>query len=138
MNIRIKRNRGLAMIGLLILVGAILIIAGTIVYMLWRLCQRLLPPTPPPAGTNQVNYVEFTQSQPIVMPNFVFAPIESLPNATAERPLGDALLEVDRSTNMVDWTPLIRTNADHGFNMFVDDTNPPAPAAFYRMKVIVP
>jgi len=144
MNIQLckRRNQALGIVGLLIFLAALIIIAGTIIYMLWKVCQRAFPTTGnPPPGTNALvvewdGPVTLDNNAPadITMPLFRFPEITNPPpGATAEKPLGTNMWTwIFRSTNLVDWDVMIRTNEYHPINV-AEDTNPPAPAVFYRM-----
>lgn len=122
MKIRPNNRAALGMIALLIFVAAVLIIAGSIVYMLCRLCQQIFPPSAPPQTNSYVMVMEMVVSnKDTVLPPITAAPV--LPwNA-----------ELQRSTNLVDWEPILQCPAGHVFD-WCDDTNPPQPAAFYRMR----
>lgn len=124
MKIRTQSNRALAAVGLLIFVSAVLVIAGTIIYMLLKLCRRCLPSEPPPAGTNQVAYVE----EIIPMP----ALIVELPSFAAPSEMVEWMTELQRSTNLVDWQPILTVEGIVPLSMNAD-TNPPPNAAFYRL-----
>lgn len=141
MKITSSRSNGLGMIALLILVAAILIIAGTIVYLLIQLCRRAFRHHDEGTGlweqvtpANAANYADgFIQ-----LPQLSFPELAAPQGKTEERPFGEGWMEIERSTNMVNWeTILVITNPAYTF-LLEDDTNPPPDKAFYRGKFVYP
>ena len=141
MNITKSRRNGLGMIALLILIAAILVIAGTIVYMLIQLCRRAFQKHDEGTGLweqvtpeNVANYADgFIQ-----LPQLSFPELAAPEGKTEERPFGASWMEIERSTNLVDWeTILVITNPAYTF-LLEDDTNPPPDKAFYRGKFVYP
>lgn len=134
----------MALIALLILIAAVLIIAGTIVYMLWAVCKKVLPP-PNNGGTNNItpvftydNVTSLYNDQPITLPNLQFPELPKPPGWTEANPFGLATMELQRSTNLIDWeTICVSTNPGQVLSMD-DDTNPPPDRAFYRGRFVIP
>lgn len=138
------RQSGLGLIALLLFIAAILIIGGIIVYVLVKICKRVFPPPPPPNGIVQVvESGEFPTSDevaqggspiPVInLPNFQFDPVPELRQGAT---ISDVQMEIQRSTNLLHWEPLFRTNLNYQFQM-CDDTNE-GDMAFYRMMLILP
>ena len=138
------RQRAMALICVIIVVAAILIVAGTIVYMLIKLCKKILPP-PGSGGTNNIvevitfdNVNNFAEDGPITLPALTFPELAAPTGKTDEKPFGNGWLEIERTTNLVNWeTILVITNPAYTF-LLEDDTNPPPAAAFYRGKFVYP
>ncbi len=134
------RQRGMALICVIILVGMVLIIAGSIIYMLFKLCQKCLPPK---KDDNHNDLIEqttnaVTELAPIQMPMLVFPNLAKPPGWTQENPIGFARVELQRSTNLIDWEVIIvSTNPAYVPGMY-DDTNPPPDKAFYRGNFVYP
>lgn len=137
------KTSGLGLIALLIVIAAILIIGGAIVYILVKICQRCLPPPPDNGGGNRIetNFYDPATTNPppnaLVLPTFQFPELPAPRNATAENPLGDAIVFLERTTNLVDWQVILSTNLSYQF-CWCDDTNPPSSQAFYRLGVHYP
>lgn len=143
------RQRGLALIAVIILVGAILVIAGSIIYMLYKLCKKCLPPPGDGGGTNNIvrvfdyesvnNFADGTS--PIQLPALVFPKLAKPQGWTEENPFGWSWMELQRCTNINNpvWETIAKsTNAGHVLCMENDDTNPPPDRAFYRGKFVYP
>lgn len=128
MKFKPRRNSALALIGLLIFLAAVIIIAGAIIYLLIKLCRKVFPPP----GSNADPVVEVIETFPPIVLNLPSNPGLSQGFVQAV----DATqwkAEVQRSTNLVDWQPILVTNGDFQFG-FDCDTNPPADRAFYRLR----
>lgn len=127
MKIRTRNHSGLAMIGLLLFIGAVLVIAGTLIYLLIKLCRRVLPPPNPGQTTNQMAYIEeeIADLPPLViqLPQSFVAPMSQ----------GTVMAELQRTTNLIDWEPILVTNGSYPLS-FDADTNPPPDRAFYRLR----
>jgi len=142
---RASSNRGLGLIALLLFIAAILVIGGVIVYVLIKICRRCFPNPPPNNGDGSSLVVDFynpattnVTDGAIGLPAFQFPELPAPPNATAANPLGDAVVYLERSTNLVNWETILGpTNISYQMCM-CDDTNPPADRAFYRMLIQYP
>lgn len=119
-------NRAVALLVALLFAAAILVIGGALVYLLVRLCRQVLPDQPP-SSTNQSSYVE---SVVLVVSN-ADTRIDLTTNQIPEMAIGWHA-EVQRTTNMIDWEPILQTTVGHTISI-LDDTNPPPVWAGYRM-----
>lgn len=123
-------QRGLALISLLIVVGCILVIGGVIVYWLAHLAKRLLDP-PPHQNTNTVSLITIT------LPNFTFPPLAAPADSTPERPTGSAYFVLERSTNLLDWEPVLTNTGVDSYQLdHTPDTS--IPMEFYRGNFVYP
>lgn len=140
MKIKPNRQAGLSLVGAIIAFGFIMLIG----YLLLRILLKILEQNPlpdPRTGERDTNIVTVVSSSlyhstpaAIEMPGFEFDPAE-LGALDAESFVENGTLLIERSTNLVDWLPAWRISAMSEFNMTAD-TNPPAPAAFYRAVLI--
>ena len=119
-----RKQRGLAMLSLIIIIACILIIGGTIAIWLAHLAKRLLGP-PPGGGGGGTNT---TQQITVTVPPLEFTPLPAPADATVDRPMGSAYFVLERSTNLVNWEE-VDTNTG---------PNPAIPMEFFRGKVVYP
>jgi len=137
-----RRQSGVSLVSAIIVMACIIIIGGIAVKVLLKLCDKLNPPAPPPGqGTNAVAQVEgfagITSPGVWEAPTLKFAPLPAPAGQTAENPFGNAHLEVERSTNLVDWVTIaIFTNVPD-VDLLSLETNR-APQAFFRGKFVYP
>lgn len=143
MKLHPNHRRGLALISAVIVLGCILIIGGIVVKVLLGLCKNLTqPPAPTTPGTNITStatsgFAGITDPGVWKAPQLTFSPLPAPEGQTAANPFGNAHLEVERSTNLVDWeTIAVFTNVPD-VDLLSLDTNR-APATFYRGKFVYP
>ena len=134
------------MIGLILFCIAVLIIGAIAVYILWRLVQIMnRKADPPPGGGGYTNITSLDYSGyvppkngPITFPEFRFqSGMAMAKDGTTDNPLGSGYIVIERSTNMVDWVPVCTNMAISGYHDLAD-TNPAAPAVFYRQYIHFP
>ncbi len=143
MKLHHHHQHGLALVSAMIVLACILIIGGIAVKVLINLCKRINPPVEQP-GDNSTN-APTTSLFPGVAaegvfqaPQLRFAPLLAPAGQTAANPFGNAHLEVERSTNLVDWECIaVFTNVPDVDLMSIDSNRPPD-RAFYRGKFVYP
>jgi len=141
-----RRQSGLALVAAIILCVCVLIIGGIVVKVLIRLAERINPPAPPPdSGTNLTVTATSSGFAGITAPGVWQAPVLQFPalptpsGQTASKPFGNARLDVERSTNLVDWEVIATVNDITGdVDIMALDTNRPPDRAFYRGKFVYP
>jgi hypothetical protein len=132
----------------MILLAAIIIIAGVIIYVLYKLCKLIPDPNGGGGGTNHISQVDYPADQmpmdmfedgkPLVLPALTFPDMAKPEGATESNPFGFAHMELERSTNLIDWEVImVSTNPAHILS-WSDDTNMPPSQAFYRGKFVYP
>lgn len=139
------RRSGIGLLALILFCLAIVAIGSALAYFIWRLSQILHRKSPPPGGgggTNTTEYVDFDyippNNGPVTFPQFQFqSGMQMAKDGTTDNPLGSGYIVIERSTNLVDWIPVHTNNWGQQVNDF-EDTNPPAPAVFYRQYIHFP
>ncbi len=135
------QQHALAMISAMIVLGCILIIGGIAVKILLNLCKRINPPVAQPGdpATNApANTFAGIVSEGVWQaPTLRFSPLPAPQGQTVAKPFGNAHLEVERSTNLVDWTTIAVFTNVPDVDLISLDTNR-APATFYRGKFVYP
>jgi hypothetical protein len=53
-------------------------------------------------------------------------------------PQANTLQTLERSTNLITWTPIVTVTPTNSLPMSLEDTNAPADKAYYRMRVTIP
>lgn len=144
MNIQLAgRNRALTLLGAIVIFACIILLGAILVKCLLKAVENL-PPVPPPAAGHDTNVVarvltraEF-EAIPVqhVMPAFEFGG-EELQALDAEAFLATGTIVIERSTNLVHWTPAWRVRSLDEFNLAADTNGFGAPQCFYR-AVLVP
>ncbi len=142
MKLHHHHQHGLALVSAVIVLACILIIGGIAVKVLLNLCKRINPPVAQPgdASTNAptTSVAGITTEGVWQAPQLRFAPLAAPEGQTAANPFGNAHLEVERSTNLVDWEVIaIFTNVPDVDLMSIDSNRPPD-RAFYRGKFCYP
>ena len=137
MNIRIRRNQGMAIFAVILMFAAVLIIVGAIVYILVKALRTLDRKINPPPNS-ETNRVDSVASVVVYMPAFQFGAIPTPPNSTAANPLGSCRLFIQRSTNMVDWVDIAEWTNSYDFDFIQDDPDMPPDKAFYRSRLEYP
>jgi len=129
------RNKGLSLVGAIIVFGCLLILGYILLKILMRAADLIPPPVYiDPKETNQVTSVTSRQfesimaSENIVMPAFTFSEDDLEIMTVSEA----STIVIERSTNLVNWEFGWRINVMDEFS-FGSDTNQ-APWCFYRAK----
>ncbi len=143
MKIHHHHHHALALVSAVIVLGCILIIGGIAVKILLNLCKRINPPVKQPGdpSTNAPTTSLFpgvTTEGVWQAPQLRFAPLAAPVGQTAANPFGNAHLEVERSTNLVDWETIAVISEPGEKSIMEYDTNPPPDRAFYRGKFVYP
>jgi len=134
MNLHPNRRSGLAFLPALILFVIILAIAGAVIIMLAQAANRLMHQPGPPVDGN-TNY-----------PPITFLPIGEIPHITAAdlatlAAMATNTTEIEffvmRSTNLVDWQEVVRSNTVNHQALW-DDPDKPYPNAFYQTFIVLP
>ena len=140
-----RRQSGLALVAAIILCVCVLIIGGIVVKVLIRLAERINPPTPPPDSGTNLTVTATSGFAGITAPGVWQAPVLQFPalpapsGQTASKPFGNARLDVERSTNLVDWEVIATVSEVTGdMDIMALDTNRPPDRAFYRGKFVYP
>lgn len=136
-----SRKSALSLLGAMIILAALGIVVAIIMRFLISLCHHIAPLDPPGGGgTNQIAQVKGLNEAGILdLPEFVFPEMNVFAsNLTASHGLQNALMLVQRSTNLVDWETVLTTNDTSHVFLWSDDTNPPPDRAFYRMEISFP
>src|SRR5688572_15318806 len=139
MKIQIHRKHGLTLLGAIIIFAVVIALGAIMIKILLKVMERM-PPPQSPRDTNIVSVVSFElfqdiQPVSIAMPTFSFAEQE-VQALDADAFLSHGEVVIERSTNLVDWTPAGRMGVLGVFNL-ARDTNPPSPACFY-LAVLIP
>ena len=139
-----RRQSGLALVSAVILCVCVLIIGGIVVKVLLRFCERINPPAPPGGGTNVTatatgGFAGITAPGVWESPQLQFPALPTPAGQTAAKPFGTARLEIERSTNLVDWeTIAVVADPAGDVDIMSLDTNRPPDRAFYRGKFVYP
>lgn len=140
MHIKIIRNRALGFVPALILFILILAIVGTGIAMLVKVANRAVNGNPGDGGGPTTNtppghtFSSLTQFDEI--PNITEADLQQL-LATSTSTNAEFEVIVMRSTNLVHWELLCRTNTVN-HQVLWDDPNPPYPNGFYKPMIVIP
>lgn len=136
-----RSDAALSLFGALIIFALIVLIGGLAIKILLDCVDGVPPPMPPPGrDTNIVAVISqsfhnaLESSNSMKMPAFEFSAGE-VATLDAETFLSRGEIVIERSTNLMDWTPAWRLSSMNEFNL-ASDTNPPAPACFYRAVLV--
>lgn len=139
MHIKPCRNRALAFVPALILFVLILAIVGTGIALLARVASRAVhgnpgdgggPTTNTPPGSTFGSFTDFSEL-PITAEQ-----LQAL-LATSSNTNAEFEVLVMRSTNLIHWELLCRTNTVN-HQVLWDDPNPPYPNGFYKPMIVIP
>lgn len=140
----LRRQSGLALVSAIIVMVCILIIGGIVVKLLLRLSERINPPAPPEGGTNVTataasGFAGITAPGVWKAPQLQFPALPTPAGQTSAKPFGTARMEIERSTNLVDWeTIAVVADPSGDVDIMSLDTNRPPARAFYRGKFVYP
>ena len=144
MKLHLNHNRnlsGLSLLGAIIIFACVIVLGGLIMKILIKAIEKIPPLTHP--STYDTNIVGVVAVNPAIyervpalktvnMPNFTFSE-HDLSQLDPQAILDHGDIVIERSTNLVDWTPTWRIKEMSNFNL-ADDTNQ-APWAFYRAVI---
>lgn len=129
MKLRLKRNRGALLLGLLVIILAVVVI-GIVAYAIFKALSRWQP-----RQINPDDVAQWEQSASIEIQQDPSAHI--LSDGTIVQPLGSvtqtAVVTVERSTNLVDWEAVATISSDQEEALVVTN-DVRLPAIFYRAR----
>lgn len=133
---RINRERGGIFLALVVLILAAIIIGG-VVYSIYKALSNWKPRPIDPDDVNTSLWINSASNEiyNIVSTNGSLPSTGTLSDGTfvlSVANAGDGLVNVERSTNMIDWETIARVPAQD-LSHFTD-TNPPYPSGFYRIR----
>ena len=138
-----RRNvRALSLLGAIIIFACVIVLGGLIMKILLKAIEKMPPLTHP--STYDTNIVGVVAVNPAIyervpalktlqMPEFTWSE-QDLSQLDPQAILNHGDIVIERSTNLVDWTPTWRIKDMNNFNL-ADDTNQ-APWAFYRAVIM--
>lgn len=142
MLIKRRSNHALAFIPALLLFVLLLTFVGSGIIMLAKTAKNALnPPAEDPPYTGPT-----TNTPPGATSFSTFTEYDEIPTLTPEQiqwlmststNQGEFDVIILRSTNLIDWVEIIRTNTVNK-QVLWNDPNPPYPNAFYKPQVVIP
>lgn len=135
------RKSGLAFLGALILFIIIVAIVAVGIAMLAKVANRAVNGNPGDGGgptTNTPPSDTFINATNLFADmNITQAQLDALLAMASGESTNELPVIILRSTNLVHWDELLRTNTVNGKVMW-DDPNPPYPNGFYRPLIVLP
>lgn len=134
MQIKIRRNHGLAFLAALIIFILIVAVVGLAVAILAKVAHRAVEGGPNQNTPTTDTFCSTNQLEEI--PGITLADVQAL-MATSANTNAEFEFRVLRSTNLVDWEEIIHTNTTN-HQLIWSDPNPPYPNGFYKPQIFIP